>query len=84
MARELEGKVIVKTGKTEFLVSSKQEGKTIHITGVHGTEVKQVQKFCYLASTIEESGDCKEEVKTRIRMAWGTWRDSSRIMYDIM
>ena len=81
--RALEGKGLkVNSGKTEVLVSSRQEGKTVNITDVHGTEVKQVKKFCYLGSTIEESGGCKEEVKTRISKAWGKWRDSSGIMCD--
>ena len=80
---ELESKGLkVNTRKTEVLVSAKGEGHRAVIKDRHNQEIKQVEKFCYLGTTISETGGSREEVKMRVNRAWGKWRETSGVMCD--
>ena len=47
-----------------------------------GVVVPQVEKFKYLGSIIEESGDIEEDVSHRIRAGWQKWRKTSGVLCD--
>ena len=59
------------TRKTEVLVSAKGEGNRAVIKNRQNQEIKQVEKFCYLGTTISETGGSREEVQMRVNRAWG-------------
>ena len=70
------------TTKTEVLVSAKGEGNRAVIKDRCNKEIKQVEKFCYLGTTISETGGGREEVKMRVKRAWGEWREASGIAQE--
>ena len=40
-------------------------------------KVKQIKKFKYHGSIMNENGGCQEDDKARIKAAWCNWRDIS-------
>ncbi len=70
------------SGKTETVVTTRQNDVTVNIEDRHGVELKQVKKFKYLGSTLQEGGACGTEVKERVKTAWKKWRDMSGIVRD--
>ena len=65
--------------KTEYMhVNGEQEG-TIRLAG---TDVKKVQEFKYLGSTVQQNGDSDREVKKRIQAGWHNWRKVSGVVCD--
>ena len=81
--RALEAKGLkVNCRKTEVLVSCKGVPEQVQVEDSHGSELEQVDKFCYLGSTVEQGGGCREEVTARIKRAWSKWREVSRIVCD--
>ena len=46
------------------------------------TKVPRVKEFNYLGSTMQESGDCKREVKKRVQAGWNGWRRVSGVICD--
>ena len=59
-------------------VNGEQEG-TIRLAG---TDVKKVQEFKYLGSTVQQNGDSDREVKKRIQAGWQNWRKVSGVVCD--
>ena len=56
------------------MVSSKL-GKKVQIKDRNDVELKQVEVFCYLRTSIEEKGGCSKAVRARIGKARQKWRD---------
>jgi hypothetical protein len=61
------------------MACNKEGSEAVNITDRHESNLKQVTKFKYLESDIEEIGTA---VKERIKAAWKKWRDLTRILYD--
>ncbi|KAK3516689.1 hypothetical protein QTP70_022185, partial [Hemibagrus guttatus] len=55
----------VSRSKTEYMCVNEREGSgTVRL---QGEEVKKVQEFKYLGSTIQSNGECEKEVKKRVQ-----------------
>ncbi|KAK3548876.1 hypothetical protein QTP70_021268 [Hemibagrus guttatus] len=62
----------VSCGKTEYMFVNEREGSgTVRL---QGEEVKKVQEFKYLGSTVQSNGECGKEVKKRVQAGWNGWR----------
>ena len=59
----------INTGKTEILVVSKKAETPRCNIHINNKQLKQVDKFCYLGSTIKSDGRCDGEIKKRIAEA---------------
>ena len=46
------------------------------------TKMPRVKEFKYLESTVQESGNCKREVKKRVKAGWNGWRKVSGVICD--
>ena len=71
----------VNTGKTEVMVSSRQE-RQVNIIDESGTSLKQVHAFKYLGMVLSEGGGSEEAVKARVSVAWNKWRELSGVLSD--
>ncbi|MCJ8736303.1 hypothetical protein PDJAM_G00258220 [Pangasius djambal] len=49
---------------------------------LQGEEVKKVQEFKYLGSTVQSNGECGKEVKKRVQAGWNGWRKVSGVLCD--
>ena len=76
------GGLKVNVEKTEVMVSSKEGGDRIAVQESRGSVIKQVEKFKYLGSTLSQEGGCEAEVESRIKAAWGKWREVSGVVCD--
>ena len=66
--------------KTEYLcVNGRNNDKTVKI---EHTKVPRVKKFKYLGSTVQESGGCERELKSRVQARWNGWRRVSGVICD--
>ncbi|KAK3570552.1 hypothetical protein QTP86_022502 [Hemibagrus guttatus] len=62
----------VSRSKTEYMCVNEREGSgTVRL---QGEEVKKVQEFKYLGSTVQSNGECGKEVKKRMQAGWNGWR----------
>ncbi|KAK3506608.1 hypothetical protein QTP70_011016 [Hemibagrus guttatus] len=62
----------VSGSKTEYMCVNEREGRgTVRL---QGEEVKKVQEFKYLGSTVQSNGECGKEVKKRVQAGWNGWR----------
>ncbi|KAK3575535.1 hypothetical protein QTP86_029288 [Hemibagrus guttatus] len=62
----------VSGSKTEYMCVNEREGSgTVRL---QGEEVKEVQEFKYLGSTVQSNGECGKEVKKRVQAGWNGWR----------
>ncbi|MCJ8731241.1 hypothetical protein PDJAM_G00197160 [Pangasius djambal] len=70
----------VSRSKTEYLCVNEREGSgTVRL---QGEEVKKVQDFKYLGSTVQSNGECGKEVKKRVQAGWNGWRKVSGVLCD--
>ncbi|MCJ8742949.1 hypothetical protein PDJAM_G00088090 [Pangasius djambal] len=70
----------VSRSKTEYMCVSEREGSgTVRL---QGEEVKKVQEFKYLGSTVQSNGECGKEVKRRVQAGWNGWRKVSGVLCD--
>ncbi|KAK3510573.1 hypothetical protein QTP70_010657 [Hemibagrus guttatus] len=70
----------VSRSKTEYMCANEREGSgTVRL---QGEEVKKVQEFKYLGSTVQSNGECAKEVKKRVQAGWNGWRKVSGVLYD--
>ncbi|KAK3536323.1 hypothetical protein QTP86_006001 [Hemibagrus guttatus] len=70
----------VSRSKTEYMCVNEREGSgTVRL---QGEEVKKVQEFKYLGSTVQSNGDCGKEVKKRVQAGWNGWRKVSGVLCD--
>ncbi|KAK3514986.1 hypothetical protein QTP70_002813 [Hemibagrus guttatus] len=70
----------VSRSKTEYMCVNEREGSgTVRL---QGEEVKKVQEFKYLGSTVQSNGECGKEVKKRVQAGWNGWRKVSGVLCD--
>ncbi|KAK3553456.1 hypothetical protein QTP70_003499 [Hemibagrus guttatus] len=70
----------VSRSKTEYMCVIEREGSgTVRL---QGEEVKKVQEFKYLGSTVQSNGECGKEVKKRVQAGWNGWRKVSGVLCD--
>ncbi|KAK3509090.1 hypothetical protein QTP70_020302 [Hemibagrus guttatus] len=70
----------VSHSKTEYMcVNEREGGGTVRL---QGEEVKKVQEFKYLGSTVQSNGECGKEVKKRLQAGWNGWRKVSGVLCD--
>ncbi|KAK3535468.1 hypothetical protein QTP70_016891 [Hemibagrus guttatus] len=70
----------VSRSKTEYMCVNEREGSgTVRL---QGEEVKKVQEFKYLGSTVQSNGECGKEVKKRMQAGWNGWRKVSGVLCD--
>ncbi|KAK3541958.1 hypothetical protein QTP86_008148 [Hemibagrus guttatus] len=70
----------VSCSKTEYMCVNEKEGSgTVRL---QGEEVKKVQEFKYLGSTVQSNGQCGKEVKKRVQAGWNGWRKVSGVLCD--
>ncbi|KAK3574344.1 hypothetical protein QTP86_005155 [Hemibagrus guttatus] len=77
----LEGRGMkVSRSKTEYMCVNEREGSgTVRL---QGEEVKKVQEFKYLGSTVQSNGECGKEVKKQVQAGWNGWRKVSGVLRD--
>ncbi|KAK3538563.1 hypothetical protein QTP86_006726 [Hemibagrus guttatus] len=67
----------VSRSKTEYMCVNEREGSgTVRL---QGEEVKKVQEFKYLGSTVQSNGECG---KKRVQAGWNGWRKVSGVLCD--
>ncbi|KAK3511524.1 hypothetical protein QTP70_008976 [Hemibagrus guttatus] len=70
----------VSRSKTEYMCVNEREGSgTVRL---QGEEVKKVQEFKYLGSTVQSNGECGKEVRKRVQAGWNGWRKVSGVLCD--
>ncbi|KAK3551366.1 hypothetical protein QTP70_016655, partial [Hemibagrus guttatus] len=70
----------VSRSKTEYMCANEREGSgTVRL---QGEEVKKVQEFKYLGSTVQSNGECGKEVKKRVQAGWNGWRKVTGVLCD--
>ncbi|KAK3548948.1 hypothetical protein QTP70_021670, partial [Hemibagrus guttatus] len=70
----------VSRSKTEYMCVNEREGSgTVRL---QGEEVKKVQEFQYLGSTVQSNGECGKEVKKRVQAGWNGWRKVWGVLCD--
>ncbi|KAK3506613.1 hypothetical protein QTP70_011056 [Hemibagrus guttatus] len=70
----------VSCSKTEYMCVNEREGSgTVRL---QGEEVKKVQEFKYLGSTVQSNAECGKEVKKRVQAGWNGWRKVSGVLCD--
>ncbi|KAK3567826.1 hypothetical protein QTP86_027231 [Hemibagrus guttatus] len=70
----------VSRSKTEYMCVNEREGSgTVRL---QGEEVKKVQEFKYLGSTVQSNGEGGKEVKKRVQAGWNGWRKVSGVLCD--
>ncbi|KAK3556372.1 hypothetical protein QTP70_008008 [Hemibagrus guttatus] len=70
----------VSRSKTEYMCVNEREGsETVRL---QGEEVKKVEEFKYLGSTVQSNGECGKEVKKRVQAGWNGWRKVSGVLCD--
>ncbi|KAK3507828.1 hypothetical protein QTP70_001195 [Hemibagrus guttatus] len=70
----------VSRSKTEYMCVNEREGSgTVRL---QGEEVKKVQEFKYLGSTVQSNGEYGKEVKKQVQAGWNEWRKVSGVLCD--
>ncbi|KAK3540829.1 hypothetical protein QTP86_002363 [Hemibagrus guttatus] len=70
----------VSRSKTEYMCVNEREGSgTVRL---QSEEVKKVQEFKYLGSTVQSNGECGKEVKKRVQAGWNGWRKVLGVLCD--
>ncbi|KAK3574346.1 hypothetical protein QTP86_005153 [Hemibagrus guttatus] len=70
----------VSRSTTEYMSVNEREGSgTVRL---QGEEVKKVQEFKYLGSTVQSNGECGKEVKKQVQAGWNGWRKVSGVLCD--
>ncbi|KAK3547951.1 hypothetical protein QTP70_001318 [Hemibagrus guttatus] len=70
----------VSRSKTEYMCVNEREGSgTVRL---QGEEVKKVQEFKYLGSTVQSNGECGKKVKKQVQAGWNGWRKVSGVLCD--
>ncbi|KAK3529495.1 hypothetical protein QTP70_031738 [Hemibagrus guttatus] len=68
----------VSRSKTEYMCVNEREGSgTVRL---QGEEVKNVQEFKYLGSTVQSNEECGKEVQKRVQAGWNGWRKMSGVL----
>ena len=67
--------------KTEYLQLSTHMNDNEDIV-LDGEIIKKVERFKYLGSLVEETGNVEGEIKCRIQSGWKNWREMSGVLCD--
>ncbi|KAK3568487.1 hypothetical protein QTP86_008540 [Hemibagrus guttatus] len=70
----------VSHSKIEYMCVNEREGSGTVM--LQGEEVKKVQEFKYLGSTVQSNGECGKEVKKRVQAGWNGWRKVWGVLCD--
>ncbi|KAK3574608.1 hypothetical protein QTP86_011520 [Hemibagrus guttatus] len=70
----------VSRSKTEYMCVNEREGSGK--VRLQGEEVKKVQEFKYLGSTVQSNGECGKVVKKRVQAGWNGWRKVLGVLCD--
>ncbi|RXN38888.1 Retrovirus-related Pol poly LINE-1 [Labeo rohita] len=70
----------VSRSKTEYMCVNERDPSGM--VRLQGAEVKKVQDFKYLGSTVQGNGECGKEVKRRVQAGWNGWRKVSGVLCD--
>ncbi|KAK3556101.1 hypothetical protein QTP70_005240 [Hemibagrus guttatus] len=70
----------VSRSKTEYMCVNEREGSGK--LRLQGEEVKKVQEFKYLGSTVQSNGECGKVVKKRVQAGWNGWRKVLGVLCD--
>ena len=65
--------------KTEYLRFNENQNGEVSL---QGEELKRVNKFKYLGSTVTEDGDLEAEITHRIQAGWKNWKKVSGVLCD--
>ncbi|KAF7651214.1 hypothetical protein LDENG_00113870 [Lucifuga dentata] len=70
----------VSRSKTEYMAVNERDSSGM--VRLQGIEIKKVEDFKYLGSTVQSNGECGKEVKKRVQAGWNGWRKVSGVMCD--
>ena len=70
----------VSHSKTEYMCVNERD--TSGRVRLQGEEIKKVEDFKYLGTTVQSNGECGKEVKKRAQAGWNGWRKVSGVMCD--
>ena len=66
--------------KTEYMcVNERNPSGTMKL---QGAEIKKVEDFKYLGSTVQSNGECGKEEKKLVQEGWNGWKKVSGVMCD--
>ena len=70
--------------KTEYLHCrfSADEGGIAGEVAIDGAIIPRVERFRYLGSLIQASGEIDEDVNHRIKVGWQKWKNASGVLCD--
>jgi len=70
--------------KTEYLHCrfSADEGDIAGEVAIEGAIIPRVERFRYLGSIIQESGEIDEDIHHWIRVGWQKWKNASGVLCD--
>jgi hypothetical protein len=74
------GGLMMNTGKTKVMATSKQDGVRINIKDRNNKEIGQEKYFKYLGTTLSEHGGCEVDVKERVKARWNKWREITGVI----
>ena len=70
----------ISRSKTKYLcINGGNDDETVKM---EDTKVPRVKEFKYLGSTVQESGNCKREIKKRVQAGWNRWRKVSGVICE--
>ena len=70
----------VSRSKTEYLfINGGNDKETLKLWD---KKVPRVKEFKCLGSTVQKSGDCEREIKTKVQAGWNGWRKISGVICD--
>ena len=67
--------------KTEYLQLNTQANDREDLE-LDGENIRRVDKFKYLGSLVDETGNVEGEIKSRIQSGWKNWREVSGVLCD--
>ena len=68
--------------KTEYMMCTEQEQERRESIRLNGVELRRVDAFKYLGSTLSANGSENKEITERIQAGWKSWRDISGVLCD--
>ena len=60
--------MVIRTEKSKVMVNSNDNSLNANIT-LYGEKLEEVDKFCYLGSTLTRDGSCEAEISIRLALA---------------
>ncbi|TKS65679.1 RNA-directed DNA polymerase from mobile element jockey [Collichthys lucidus] len=66
--------------KTEYMCVNERDASGR--VRLQGEEIKKVEDFKYLGTTVQNNGECGKAMKKRVQTGWNAWRKVSGVMCD--